>query len=342
MSKKERICLLAFLALALALVFAVWQVFDRKTACRYTEKINGFFNEPAESMDVLCYGSSRMYCTLDPLVLHAETGLRSYVLATQQQPLAATYCYMKESLKTQSPKVLLLEATMAFSPGAGGEGALRDCLDPLPWSENKLAIIRTLVPEGERSSYYFNLLKYHQRWKELSAQDFRFDWRGKRDPLRGYHFMEIARPETCAQQSYADVEAVPLSEESLAVLRDMKALAEENGAQLMLLAAPYAWADEERGSLKGLHAFCEDEGIVLLDMNEVYDSLGFDAERDFVDEGHLNVYGSAKATRLIGETLLARYGLTPESHPADAEISAAYAMRIEPFVRELNVESEAA
>lgn len=340
MSRKERIRLPVFLILALALVLAAWQVFDRKTACRYTEKINGFFNEPAESMDVICYGSSRMYCTVDPLTLHAETGLRSYVLATQQQPLAATYYYMKESLRTQSPKVLLLEATMAFSPGVGGEGALRDCLDPLPWSENKLAIIRALVPAGERSSYYFNFLKYHQRWKELSAQDFRFDWRGKRDPLRGYHFMDIARPESCSQQNYADVEAVPLPEESLEILRDMKALAEENGAQLMLLAAPYAWADEERGSLKGLHAFCAEEGIVFLDMNEVYDSLGFDPERDFADEGHLNVYGAIKATRLIGETLLTEYGLTPQSHPADAEIAAAYAMRIEPLVRELSVESE--
>ena len=95
MSKKKRICLPVFLILVLALVFAAWQVFDRKLACRYTEKINGFFNEPAESMDVICYGSSRMYCTVDPLVLHAQTGLRSYVLATQQQPLAATYYYMK-------------------------------------------------------------------------------------------------------------------------------------------------------------------------------------------------------------------------------------------------------
>ena len=339
MSKKKRICLPVFLILVLALVFAAWQVFDRKLACRYTEKINGFFNEPAESMDVICYGSSRMYCTVDPLVLHAQTGLRSYVLATQQQPLAATYYYMKESLKTQSPKVLLLEPTMAYSPGAGGEGALRDCLDPLPWSENKLAIIRALVPAGERSSYYFNFLKYHQRWKELSAQDFRFDWRGKRDPLRGYHRMDITRPESCRQQSYADVEAVPLSEESLAILRGMKALAEENGAQLMLLAAPYAWADEELGSLKSLHDFCADEGLVFLDMNAVYDSLGFDPEQDFADEGHLNVYGAIKATRLIGETLITEYGLTPESHPADAEIAAEYAKRIEPLVNSMRVES---
>ena len=160
MSKKETIRTAVFLLLALALVLCACLVFDRKTACRYTEKINGFFNEPPDSMDLLCFGSSRMYCTMNPLVLHHETGLSAYVLATQQQPLAATELYMKESLRSQRPRVLLLEATMAFYDTEGaGEGALRDCLDPLPWSENKREIIRTLVPEGERASYYFPFLK---------------------------------------------------------------------------------------------------------------------------------------------------------------------------------------
>ena len=45
MSKKETIRTAVFLLLALALVLCACLVFDRKTACRYTEKINGALKE---------------------------------------------------------------------------------------------------------------------------------------------------------------------------------------------------------------------------------------------------------------------------------------------------------
>ena len=333
MSKKETIRTAVFLLLALALVLGACLVFDRKTACRYTEKINGFFNEPAESMDLLCFGSSRMYCTMNPLSLHHETGLSAYVLATQQQPLPATYLYMKESLKTQRPKVLLLEASMSFyNIEAAGEGAVRDCLDPLPWSETKREIIRTLVPEGERASYYFPFLKYHQRWKELSAQDFDFSWIKRRDPMRGCFAMDHPRPVSCRQWSYDGVPEEPVPAESLELLRRMKALAAENGAQLVLLAAPYEMVDEDLGYLKALHRFCGDEQIPFLDLNLIYDSIGLDGEQDFIDEGHLNLGGSVKATRLIGGWLQSECGLTPLADAPDEEIEANYRREVEPVV----------
>ena len=325
----------AFLLLAAALILGASAVFARKASCRYAEKVNGFFNERPDSMELLCFGSSRMYCTMNPLVLYHETGLNSYVLSTQQQPLAASYYYMRESLKTQSPQVLLLEATMAFTdPADTPEGALRDCLDPLPWSENKRAIIRALVPEGKRSSYYFPFLKYHQRWKELSAQDFDFSWRERRDPLRGCFAMDFARPEHCRQQSYTDVEAAAIPAENLSLLREMKALAEEHGAQLVLMAAPYEAVTEDLGCLKTLHAFCETEQIPFLDLNLVYDSIGLDGEQDFIDEGHFNLSGSVKATRRIGSFLL-DLGMTPQGNAPDEELRQNYALLIKPIVQRI-------
>ena len=326
MGRKESLRLCVFLLLALCLLLTAWAVFDRKTSCWYTEKVRGFYNEPAESMDVIGFGSSRMYCTLDPLVLHHETGLRAYVLATQQQPLKATWYYMQEALSKQSPRLLILEATMAFRPDSETTDAeIRDSLDPLPWSKNKLALIRELVPAGQRAAYYFNFLKYHQRWKELSAKDFDFSYLGKRDVFRGYMYLTPERGADCERQSYDSVEALPIPEENLALLREMAALAKDNGAELLLLAAPYETVTDDLGYLKSLHAFCEAEGIEFLDLNPVYDELGIDEAKDFFDIGHFNVNGSTKATRYISEYITARYSLSPVPDTIlDSEIRIAY------------------
>ena len=326
MGRKESLRLCVFLLLALCLLLTAWAVFDRKTSCWYTEKVRGFYNEPAESMDVIGFGSSRMYCTLDPLVLHHETGLRAYVLATQQQPLKATWYYMQEALSRQSPRLLILEATMAFRPDSETTDAeIRDSLDPLPWSKNKLALIRELVPAGQRAAYYFNFLKYHQRWKELSAKDFDFSYLGKRDVFRGYMYLTPERGADCERQSYDSAEALPIPEENLALLREMAALAKDNGAELLLLAAPYETVTDDLGYLKSLHAFCEAEGIEFLDLNPVYDELGIDEAKDFFDIGHFNVNGSTKATRYISDYITARYSLSPVPDTIlDSEIRIAY------------------
>lgn len=49
------------------------------------------------------FGPSHAYAAFSPLAIWEETGIRSYVFATQQQPLWATYTYIKEALKKQSP-----------------------------------------------------------------------------------------------------------------------------------------------------------------------------------------------------------------------------------------------
>lgn len=325
MTRKDTLRMAAFLLLCLVLVLALWQVFSRKTVCDYTLKVNGFFNEPPETMDVICYGTSRMYCTIDPLVLHHETGLNAYVLATQQQPLPATYYFMKESFRTQSPKLVILEATMAFrDPDFLGSGALRDCLDPLPWSKNKIEIIRSLVEPAERKNYYFNFLQYHQRWKELGARDFDFRFYDDRDPFRGYIYLTPERGADCRQQRYDDVEAVPIAAENLDMIRRMRALAEENGAAFMLLVSSYEMVTEDLGAIKSLHAFCEDEGIPLLDLNEHFDELGVEPAKDYFDTGHFNARGSAKATRWIARRIEERFDLQPQTHALDAEIEANY------------------
>jgi hypothetical protein len=191
------------------------------------------------------------------------------------------------------------------------ESVLRDAIDPMPWSKlkTKIEMITALVPAGERSSYYFDFLKYHSRWSELSASDFDFSYLNGRDGYRGYIYLTPSRTSMAKQVDYSGVEAASLPEENLQLLLDIKALAEENGAELAFFLAPYEGAEAELSMLKAFHNFAEENNIHLLDFNEIYDQVGFDGERDFFDTVHLNTQGSALATAYLGQWIQDIYNL---------------------------------
>lgn len=82
-----------FIAILLIIFVTITPVFERKTltgAWNYTTKVNCYFNEKSQTIDVVGFGSSHMYCSLNPLVLE-EQGINAYVLATQHQPVNARF-----------------------------------------------------------------------------------------------------------------------------------------------------------------------------------------------------------------------------------------------------------
>ena len=104
-----------FLAVFSLIFIRVSEILEHKSLAEpwnMTLKVEGFYNEPKNSMDLLFFGSSHMYCSIDPVMLQEETGLTSYVFATQQQPLWITCHYMKEALKYQRPEKIFLEVHM--------------------------------------------------------------------------------------------------------------------------------------------------------------------------------------------------------------------------------------
>ena len=108
---------LAFLLLLGLILVPLQRILARKSlsgAWDMTNKIAGFYNEEPNQFEVMFFGPSHAYAAFSPLELWEETGVKSYVFATQQQPLWATYTYIQEALKTQSPSLIVVECRMAF------------------------------------------------------------------------------------------------------------------------------------------------------------------------------------------------------------------------------------
>ena len=68
-----------------------------------------FYKQPKNKIDVLFLGSSHVHCNVDTKVLWDKYGMAAYLLTGAEQPLWNNYFLLKEALKTQKPKLIVLD-----------------------------------------------------------------------------------------------------------------------------------------------------------------------------------------------------------------------------------------
>ena len=173
-------------------------------------------SQPENSLDVLFLGDSEAYSGFVPMELWKDTGIASFVCASVDQKPYETEAFLREALKRQCPKVVVLETNVLYRAYS-----TQDLLVPK---------LQTLFP----------VLRYHSNWKTYSvpelfaAPDYRGDY-----PDRGYHLLTRAEPLDDLTGYMAPTEArEALTKRNLRSLETMAALCKESGAELVLFSIP--------------------------------------------------------------------------------------------------------
>ncbi len=282
-------------------------LFCRKTlngTWNHTQKISGFYNEPENEFDVVFFGSSNTYCSFNPLVLYEETGIKSYVFASQQQPVWASYAYIKEALKTQTPKLIVLDVLMlSKSEEYYDDGVNYSFMDDIPLSKNKIELAFASAPKEERLGLIFNFIKYHSRLFELTEEDYTFDRSKTRDYLKGYVLLE----DTFSDAKKYDIESVEEeklpADKQMLYLEKIVALAKEKDIPLLLVKTPSNATLEEQKLFNFIEKFANENDIEFINYNLFYPQIGLVMEEDFYDKSHLNYKGAQKFTRFFADYL---------------------------------------
>lgn len=149
-----------------------------------TRKIKGFYEEPENSLDLIFVGSSQLFSTINPAVLWREQGITSYVFAANEQNPRLSYYFIREALKYQHPKAIVLDMFYCDFDRIQREAVVRLNLDDMRWGRNKIEAILNNVPPDQWLSYFFPIMKYHERWSSLGEDDFR-EYSG-RNPYKGW------------------------------------------------------------------------------------------------------------------------------------------------------------
>ena len=249
--------------------------------------------------------------------------MASYIRGSAQQLMLQSYYLLREALKTETPRAVVLSVCSLRYAEPQSEAYNRMTLDGMRLGRDKIEAVRASLTAGESElSYYIPLLRYHDRLFQLTAEDARYMFAGPELTYNGYLMRTEAVPFTWLPQAPV-LKDPAFGEKPVAYLDRIAALCRERGIALILVKSPClypAWYDEWDDWLED---YAERKGVEYINAIPRMEEMGIDLKTDTYDGGiHLNVYGAEKYTRWLGQHLADR-GLVQDQRQ-DPVVAARY------------------
>lgn len=301
--KKELSKFFIFYLITVVSLVLIGEIFIRKTLVGpfdNTNRINGFYNLSENTLDMIFVGSSHSYTGIDNVMLRDEYSIKSYNFSTPEQPIGLSYHFILEALKTQRPKVIVLESYMVNEYSEYRESVIRHATDNLPMSLNKYEIIQTFVNRQNRVYYYFPILKYHTRWDDLYTYDFDLSYKKNNHEYLGQVPLESIPQDNFNTDLKID-KSVRLSDEDMLYIDSIIELSIDYEFELILYTAPYNLNDEQYSKILLIDDYSKDNNIKHINMNQFINYFNY--QTDFFDSSHLSKEGALKSTKIFMELI---------------------------------------
>ena len=326
-----------FVAIGCVILYLVSRLFG--VSNEYSEHaemiVNGYYEQEENSIDALFIGNSHVYRYWQPAFAWEQHGLASMEWSTSDLPYGAMKNVVIEALKTQSPKVLVLDASVFANGKDGPSNKIYLLLDNMKYSANYFDMIRNFCEfsdvEGmEKLQYYFPMIQFHSRWTELTELDFRQTMPSYLNSCYQENF--LAKTIQPVEHIVTDkrVAIAPRSEDAL---RDLLGWCQKQDVEILFYIAPMLRKEKQTARFNYIGDIIKEYGQEFVNFNDgdLYGMFGFVESEDFQDRNHTNIKGSYKFTNVFGEYLKERYGLSDRSGGApyadwDAQASAYYAI----------------
>ncbi len=317
---------LGYIALTLVLCFLLQELTVPKYMSHpYEGAMMQEYYKAETKHDVIFLGDCEFYETISPVTLWEEYGISSYVRGSPQQLIWQSYYVLLDTLKHETPKVVVFNAMEMKIGQVQSEAYTRLTLDGLKDLEYRLEAAKLSKKEENESllSYVFPLLRYHSRITDLNKDDFEYFFRRDLISHHGYLMQTKVDPQT--EEPFQP----PLFDYSFPdicweYLDKIAQLCKENDIKLVLFKAPtiswqYPWYEEWDAQLED---YAQKNDLLYLNGIEYADEMGLDMTKDTYDKGvHLNVYGAEKCTRFLGNILKNDYAV-PDGRQDAAQVEA--------------------
>lgn len=274
--------------------------------------MDNLYRQPDNSVDVLVVGTSVAYAGVNTNVLYEEYGIAAYDLCSAEQPFWISYYALREALKTQTPKLILLDTKPAlYDRDYTSSGRIIMSTYGIRSLENRIGAIRACVAsDAEALEYLLMFPVLHSKYDSVTAEDFIYPLTngGRGQDWKGYieeDAVEFHRKPTFTWNSVR--QNLNAREEEYA--RKIFALAQEENIPMMLITLPNPDYASEHMYVNALYSIAAEYGITGINYNDPDLHYGLRYSTDFADWQHLNVKGSMTLSRQLGADLRALFDL---------------------------------
>jgi hypothetical protein len=296
----------------------------------YEGRLIGEYYPEVKSHDVIFIGDCEVYENISPITLWEEYGISSFIRGSPQQLVWQSYHLLEETLRYETPKVVVFSVLSMMYNVPQSEAYNRLTLDGMRLSASKIGSIRASMTEDEQwSTYLLPILRYHDRWRELSGEDFRYIFGGGKVSHNGFMMRCDVRPAGFIPEGLK-LPDYRFGSNSYDYLDRITALCKENCIELILLKAPslypywYPQWDEQ------MSQYAYNNGLVYINTLDVIDEIGLDWDTDTYDAGlHLNLFGAEKLSGYLGGMLSERFML--QDHRTDLRFAPIWAGKVEAY-----------
>lgn len=299
----------------LALTFAIPGFAQRLLMPKYQKGvIEGSFTEEyyKEKVphDVVIFGDCDAYESYSPIKMYEEYGISAYIRGSGEQYICQTYYLLRDVLRTETPKVVVVSIHNLQNDVPRNEAYNRMTLDGMRWSKDKVDAINASMTEGETfASYVFPILRYHDRWNKLTKTDFEHVFTKDITSCNGYYMRCDIDPQVKFPPMIPLID-YSFGENAMGYLDKIRVLCEENGIELILVRAPieYGWYEQWD---QNVEEYAAQYGLTYLNFCNYKEEMGLDMSVDTYDAGyHLNITGAEKLSVYFGKYLKDNYDLT--------------------------------
>ena len=281
-------------------------------------RVEGFYQEERNSLDVVLIGASDMYTSFMPGRAYEQYGFTGYLLASESITAEGVKTAVKEIVRTQHPGLIVIEANAFLYGNAdneSNEAHIHKFFDNLPLSTNKLEYIQRKVPADQQMEYIFPLIKYHGLWTEypdrffMMASNLSLDVRGF-NVLKGFRTTAqiIKTDKKCYNDMISDEHGeLDLDPDLQKELIELLSYCEEKELNVIFVRARQYVTDETYNRVKRsnkMASIVREQGFSYYTFENDAVQIGIDENRDFYNEDHMNVYGALKFTDYLADKLV--------------------------------------
>ena len=277
-----------------------------------TTIIDNFYSLEKNSVDVLFLGSSQTFCSIDDRLLQEQYGINAYAFASSQQRLPITEYFLKEAVKYQHPKIIMVEVSQVFTELDPEEESMfsYSYAPTKPSVEKFLSLYDITNGDLKKSiSYTLPLFQYHTRWNQVDIDDVgycisrtlnRYDYQSfgfqKRDGVKKQKIDFL-------NKSKGQAKRIPVS--NIATLDCIYKICNNNSINVIFFKTPVTnWTRSDSSVIK---SFMKNRNYRFVDFNDKLSEIGIDSNNDFFDKSHLNYNGAQKTTVAIAQYLKKNY-----------------------------------